>query len=80
MAKWVVDIKGTYDEDSFEISVLRDDNTHGKCSYGWFDENKLLISSSGGPCRDGVIKPVWQQLHSVAQKVASDLNKKEENG
>ena len=42
--KWVVDIK-EYGK-SFEISVLRDDNAHGKKSYGWFDENKLLISSS----------------------------------
>jgi hypothetical protein len=71
-AKWVVDIKEY--KQSFEISVLRDDNEHGKRSYGWFDENKLLISSSGGPCKNIVKKIVWEKLVKVAQEVADELN------
>jgi len=74
-AKWVVDIKEY--KQSFEISVLRDDNEHGKRSYGWFDENKLLISSSsnGSPNTNTTSKKIiFEKLVKVAQEVADELN------
>jgi hypothetical protein len=74
MVRWVVDVKGSWDNPSFEISVLRDDNAHGKRSYGWFGENKLLISHDGGPCRDPVTKKVWDKLIRVAHEVADEMN------
>lgn len=71
---WVVDIKGAASDESFEISVLRDSNSHGKRSYGWFGKDKLLISHNGGPCHWPVIPQVWDRLVRVAHEVASDLN------
>ena len=73
--KWVVHTKGGPCEAPFEICVIRVDTEHGKLSYGWFDENKLLISHSGGPCRDTVTKKVWNKLITLAHEVANELNK-----
>lgn len=44
MAKWFAHTKGGPPESVFEVAVLREDNTHGKRSYGWFGEDKLFIS------------------------------------
>jgi len=71
---WEVNIKGAFCEPSFEISVLRSDNLHGKRSYGWFDENKLLISHSGGPCKDSATLKIWGKLIKVAREVVDELN------
>ncbi len=77
MAKWVVDIKGEAGAPSFEITVLRDDYAHGKLSYGWMNKDKLLISSSGGPCRDHLTPLVWDKIVAVAHEVADALNRSE---
>lgn len=71
---WIVDTKGGYGKDAFEISILRENNEHGKRSYGWFDDNKLLVSHSGGPCKWGVTKQVWDGLIALAYKEADRLN------
>ena len=63
----------------FEITVIRQNNIHGHKSWGWIDANKLLISSSGGPCRDEVIPLVWDKLVKLAQEVADELNAKEQS-
>lgn len=80
MAKWIVDVKGAACEEGFEISVLRDDNTHGKRSYGWFDRNKLLISHNGGPCRWPLTQKVWDKMVALAHEVADELNAEESRG
>lgn len=72
--RWVPNVKGGPDKGSFEIAVLRESNEHGKRSYGWFDENKLLISHNGGPCHWPVTQAVWDKLMKVAQEVANELN------
>jgi len=77
-AEWIVNIKGDAECENFEISVIRKDNHHGIQSYGWFDENKLLISHNGGPCQWPVIKPVWDMLINVAALTARKLNEQEE--
>lgn len=73
-AKWVVHTKGGPNKPSFEIAVIRDDNEHGKRSYGWFDENKLLISHNGGPCRWPLTAPIWDRLIAAAAAEADRLN------
>lgn len=74
---WIVNTKGTFNERSFEISVVRKNNTHGQRSYGWFDENKLLISHNGGPCHDPVTEKVWNKLILLAHEVADEMNNEE---
>lgn len=76
--RWVVHTKGRAGDKSFEIAVLRADNSHGIESYGWFGENKLLISHNGGPCDWPVTRYVWGELIGVASRVASHLNQEEE--
>jgi len=73
-AKWVVNVKGNWGNKSFEISVVRDDNEHGKLSYGWFDQHKLLITHSGGSCDWPLIKTVWDKQIALANSVADELN------
>ena len=72
--KWVVAAKGGPDERYFEISVLRDDNSLGKESYGWFGSNKLLITHNGGPCEWPLTKRVWDKCLKVAEEIAAELN------
>lgn len=72
---WVVDVKGGVGESSYEISVLRDSNDHGKRSYGWADDHKIMISSSGGPCHDKIDdKFIWDGLVDLAYRTAEHLN------
>jgi hypothetical protein len=71
---WKVHIKGGPNE-YFEICVIKESNVHGHRSYGWFNEKKLLISSSGGPCSDTVSELIFNKLIKVAQEVADELNK-----
>lgn len=59
---------------SWEISVVNEKFPHGQNSSGWFGGNKVMIGSSGGPCRDYVIKPVWDSLLLVAQNICDQLN------
>lgn len=72
--KWVVDVKGEPNSSGFEISVIRDNNVHGKRSYGWFDADKLIISSCGGDCEDQLTQKVWDKVLRIAQETADELN------
>jgi len=77
-AKWVAHTKGGYTTDGFEVCVIREDNTHGKRSYGWMGRDKIHISDSGGPCRNRVAnKMIWDGLVELAHKVADELNRQE---
>lgn len=75
--KWLVSIKGKANADNFEISIVRDSNKHGQRSYGWFGEDKKLIASSGGPCRESVDKYVWDRHIETAEQYAMILNGEE---
>ena len=77
MDKWLVQIKGRKCSDSFEISVVKRSNKHGRLSWGWFDDDKLLISHNGGPCHWPLIKVVWDKMVKLAHEVADELNVKE---
>ncbi len=74
---WIVEAKGGPDKPCFEISVVRTSFAHGILSYGWFDENKLLVSHSGGPCTWPVTPRMWDGLLALATAVASELNQAE---
>ena len=77
-AKWVVHTKGGYTTQSYEVCVIRDDNTHGKRSYGWIGKDKIHIGSDGGPCRYSIQhKMIWDGLLELAHKVADHLNAEE---
>tara|TARA_R110000765_G_scaffold242879_2_gene345345 strand:+ start:253 stop:735 length:483 start_codon:yes stop_codon:yes gene_type:complete len=72
LAKWYVNVKGQAGKDCFQISIVRDDNTHGKKSGGWFnDDEKLLISSY---TYAHLTTRVWDKMIKLAQETADELN------
>ena len=73
--KWIVDVKGKKGSSSWEISVIKSTNSHGFESYGWFDDDKLLVSHSGGPCRWPICDFVWGKQIEIANELCEKLNK-----
>ncbi len=71
---WAVHTKGGPNRTPFEIAVVWEGNSHGIASYGWFNEDKLLISHNGGPCRWPVTERVWAGLVALAEQVAEEMN------
>jgi len=44
--EWKVQFKGNF-ETHFEIAVIHKDNSHGRISFGWGCEYKIILFSSG---------------------------------
>ena len=74
---WIVNIKGAAESTAWETSVVRSSNNHGMRSYGWFDDNKLLVSHNGGPCSWPICKIVWDRQVQIAEDLCCELNAKE---
>lgn len=75
--KWVRNVHGNHT--GGEITILRDDYTHGKKSWGWCDNSgfspKILILSTH--CFS-VPKKVWGKALVIAEEYAQEMNEKEE--
>lgn len=74
---WIAQVKGDPDSKHWEISVVRLNNTHGRASWGWFDENKLLVSHNGGPCHWPLVQGLGPVMVQMAHAIADELNQKE---
>ena len=76
MDKWKVCRKGGPSTGEWELSVVRSSNKHGKNSYGWFDDDKLLISkrSIDWGSKHSQYKQIWKKLLRVAEEIAGELN------
>ena len=77
MKNWQIQIHGGPNESSFEISVINPNAEsffEAQRHYGWFNQNKLLISHNGGPCRWPVNDNVWKKLVKIAREVENELN------
>ncbi len=74
MAKWLVDVKGDVNSESWEVAIVREDNVHGRRSWGWFDQNKLLVSHNGGPCHWPLAPGLGPTMNEVAEKYCDALN------
>ncbi len=78
-ALWVVDVKGCAKHGG-EISVLRDDNKHGKLSYGWDGPDKLIIHHSdepNGKIHRKYMESIWTNIVETADTIANALNQRE---
>lgn len=74
-SKWIVTNFGDN-----EISICRNNNTHGLSSYGWFDENKILVAYLH-PRESRLVKPDRDILLGVlklAKQLAERKNKEEQ--
>ena len=76
-SKWIVQVKGEKCSNSFEISVVREDNKLGRKSWGWFDTDKLLVTHNGGPCNWPLTARIWDKMLVAAHEVADEMNKEE---
>jgi len=74
---WKTQVKGIKCSDGFEISIVRESNKLGQESWGWFDDNKLLICHNGGPCHDALTEKVWDKMIILANEVCEELNNEE---
>lgn len=72
--KWIAQIKGNPNSSAWEISVVKKANEHGRRSWGWFDEDKLLISHNGGPCEWPLAPGIGLLMIELAKKYADYLN------
>jgi len=72
-SKWLVQVYGYRCSTFWEISVVREDNEHGRKSWGWFDSRKFLVSQSG-PCRTPLTGYVWDEQLRVADELCKKLN------
>ena len=72
--KWKVQIKGERCSKSWEISVVRIDNALGQRSWGWFGEDKLLVSHNGGPCRWPICGLAFDAQIIIANEMCRRLN------
>lgn len=78
-APWVCEFKEMRDG-GIEYSILRDDNHHGKRSYGWFnDDEKRVVGDNNGHCH--VVHSPWlkQELRDLTIRYARMLNAEEGN-
>lgn len=71
---WKVQVFGERCGRSWEISVVRESNKHGQRSWGWFGEDKLLVSHNGGPCNWPICGFVWDQQIAIAAELCRRLN------
>ena len=79
--KWIVDVKTDDEDQEFEVSVVRDDDKHGLCSWGWFTEYKIHIASSGrmGICSNNLMDAIIEAAKKEANIMADELNSKPEH-
>lgn len=74
-AKWIVNLIDNYTYDSYEISVIREDFSHGIKSYGWFGDNKLPIGVCNNFRADIKLKEqVWNIQLKAAKELAAKMN------
>lgn len=66
--RWLAQVKGwsSYGQ-GFEVTVVREDNEHGRRSWGWIGPHKVLVM--GG----NTTKSAWRALEAPLRKYAEDL-------
>ena len=78
--KWLAQVFGDPNGTAWEISVVRENNKHGRKSWGWFDSEKLLVSHNGGPCKWPLATGLGDKMIKLAQELANQLNEGENDG
>lgn len=77
--EWKVNVFGERCGQSWEISVVRDSNKFGQKSWGWFDENKLLVSHNHHSVAGWAICGfVWDRQIEIATELCRRLNNGED--
>ena len=74
-SRWVVNIFG--DETHSEISVVRENNRHGRASWGWFDKDKKFVFGHDD-WQGKIDKNLFNSHIRRAEKYALRLNDEED--
>jgi hypothetical protein len=74
-APWILQVKGDPDSELWEISVVHEGNIHGRESWGWFDNDKLLISHNGGSCRWALAPGLGSVMVEIGSRLCDFLNR-----
>lgn len=72
---WLAQTLGDPNGKLWEISVVREDNDLGRRSLGWFNDQKLLISHSGSPCRWPLAPGLGPIMVEIANRYCDFLNR-----
>ena len=59
-----------------EISVVRENNYHGRISHGWFGKDKILVAETASRGFKGR-SPCYDQIVRLAEELATELNSKD---
>lgn len=74
--KWVVNVHGSHK--GGEISILRENNSHGKVSYGWDEKEwKEIVHTVETLYHKQLDKEVWNFALKRAQQLCDKKNLKE---
>lgn len=65
--RWLAQVKGwsSYGQ-GFEVTVVREDNTHGRESWGWIGAHKVLVMEGK------TTKSAWRHLEAPLRKYAEE--------
>ena len=72
--EWAVQYKGAVGQ-HFEIAVINKDNSHGRISYGWGCENKIILFKSG--VGGNLLNPINLEFALRAAQILCDGMNKE---
>lgn len=90
-APWVVHVKGDPSSfEPFEVSILRDDNNHGKESFGWgmgyygypngwLDVSKIVLAE-GNKGSWSTVPGLAETMLATARKICRNMNDMEAAG
>ncbi len=72
--RWLVQVLGEPDSESFELSIVREDFEHGRRSWGWFGRAKWFFCNQGPHMRMKLAPGAWARIMAAAEETAADLN------
>lgn len=79
-SRWMMNVHGDR-LNHFEISIVRENNEHGRRSYGWFDKRKRPVADNvhmnGPKDKFFISEELWNGLLVLADAEARRLNAKE---
>lgn len=77
--RWCINILGG-PSGSFEISLVRDDNAHGKASFGWGAADKTILFTGEAGAPERAVLRAWPVLLAIAEEECARSNRKENRG
>lgn len=75
--KWITHTKGEPNKGSWEICVIREENTHGFENFGWSNDIDKIYLAHSGTGQESIDEILWELLIKAADEYAAKLNEEE---